>query len=88
MQVMGTYKPRVGLRQRFAHEDGREVWVYQDHTRDCFIVEMRSPRKRLLPQTEVDLDAVLRDLMADDEGWRERGRRAPAAPWWRSRGDG
>jgi hypothetical protein len=82
---MSAYKPKIELRQRFAHQDGREVWVYRDHARECFIVEVRAPRVRLLPETEVDLDAVLRDLMADDEGWREHGRRAPIPPWTRSR---
>ena len=80
---MGTYRPKIELRHRFAHEDGREVWVYQDHARGGFIVEVRPPRTRFLPETQVDLDAVLRDLMTDEEGWREQGRRAPIPPWLR-----
>ena len=82
---MGAYKPRIELRQKFAHEDGREVWVYQDHGRECYIVELRRPRTRFLPETQVDLDAVLQELMAD-EGWREQGRRPQSPPWRRSLG--
>jgi hypothetical protein len=78
--AMGSYVPKLELKRKFAHEDGREVWVWRDHAKDNWIVEIRPPRTRYVPQSEPELDAVLARMMEDD-AWSEPGRRKLKPPW-------
>jgi hypothetical protein len=68
------WEPKLVLKKRFVHPDGREILGFEDEQN--WIVELRPPnvlaeRKRWYPADERRAAGVVLTLVGDDPSWSE-----------------